>query len=545
MDINDVVVKWLKNKKNYVFFESNQKESFLLRYKRIFSVLAASRVCEKDLASSKLYFILKKNNQLEYKLYKPQRKQNFQAFNKKAYEYLLGLSVIFDIKNYSFDKGKGENNLFIYESIRAYNREFSNGITKFQKDFIFNKLFESDNVDPKENIVAIEKLIYENDFDYIDIKLMFEKNLHQFDNLTEAGVFFPVKNVVNIFDTNNYAFEINKYKFKRRNVNYEKQITEYYSNLKEIYIKFGESMKNVNNQDLMKSYLECHATNFDKDIAYYNPFCLCEFIQKNQEEYEDLCQTLKYTNKDIYKTLETLLEYLNYLRFVYVTEQQENLFNTIYTHKSYNKKMSIQDIVELKYKQLHSAVLERLSENGKIEDIKINQNLFKNIDSQIYIEEYLLACNAILNALGKSKGYANSLDVSDIVIPKDTKYMEKLIPHILDEAKSLLNKDYPLKERYEDYCRSIIKSMNAILKLNSKNKEFIYKIIQETILSVPNELLKKQNSLNREFQDFFDESFNVKGSKHDGVKKIREEFDLKQEEKLLGKIYSSAELFLW
>ena len=265
--LNELILDWLKFKDNYLFI---------------------SKEFERDARSSHVFFnssdfASKKNFFYDYYLfngkdftyfkshYKKRRKEFFELFDQLEYVQKMNILKNFDT-NFSYND-LGKVLLFIAEKSGSMKKldffkmlinnnftnddEYENSLyalyEQYQKDILKYSFLENNNE------VIFDKMRNEL---FTHCKELVNNLKFYIDNIPdEIGIFFPVKKIIDIFDTKEYLFEINCYKYKKRN----------FSNF-------------ISSSD------KYHGTRYSSEVAYFDPIIL---LNHYSQEFSNLYESLK------------------------------------------------------------------------------------------------------------------------------------------------------------------------------------------------------------------------------------------------------------
>ena len=447
--LDELIHDWLKFKDNYLFI---------------------SKEFERDARTSNIFFsssdfVSKKNFFYDYYLfdgkyfkyfkphYKKRKKELSELFDQLEYVQKINILKNFDT-NFSYndlrkvllfitEKSNSMKKLEFFRMLKnnnfTNNDEYKNSLyatyQKYQKDiFKYSFLENSDGVvfDTMRNelFTYCEELVNNLKF-YID-------NIPD-----EIGIFFPVKKIIDIFDTQEYLFEINCYKYKKRN----------FSNF-------------------TCSSDEYHGTRYSSEVAYFDPIIL---LNHYSQEFLYLYESLK-CKEDI----KLFIDKLNRIQFDAVILQQENLFNSIYSFRSKNRQMSLRELIQFLIKQID------LNINNVAPIYKVYFENKKNILLEMLKNKVLTKKYKNINI--DELGFKDSIDKKDA-------------EQIYNQLKFILKRN--LKLFSEECIQDLSIFLDTKCSNNKENIHFIKKLVTYLITFDIDANIKLGNSYNSKFRHFY------------------------------------------
>lgn len=496
------ILKWLKNKKNYVFFDVNN-DRFENYINRFANCLISSKIHYSDLEDSSCYLVNNSESIISIKkLKKTHHNSKFRNFNLKIQEFLF--DFIFCI--------------YIEKELSSKNAERD-------KDAIdlLHKVLNAKNYDEKEHLFLSKEMNYirnilsdfididlsayfkEDNFSIIDFKERLKLIKKEYFGLSEIGIFFPFQLEHDIFENKYYLFELNQIRFDRKNYLFKKLVENFYNGYE---VNTDKSKKLTTLHDYFIDY----STQYIENIAYFDPF---KNYNKYEDEYGIIKKYISLKKLDFNLFINELFELLNLIQFYSVTIQQTNLIKRLRTYRSEGKQYSLRQFIEKEIKIIHknksnledrekNINLEALSLLLKVQDftkVKVGFNIkevpfvreindkYLILRAQYILEEYLFALNG--TSIKKLAFFKDCMqeDVKKLIKNyklklEHKKTINKMIDDLIffddnkierdeKEIKKILSKPFTnsIEKLFEKYKK---KNINTIIDYNFK-EEFIKK----------------------------------------------------------------------
>ncbi|MFA6742508.1 MAG: hypothetical protein WC149_06965 [Arcobacteraceae bacterium] len=491
------ILNWLKNKLNYIYYdvESDTMNKF---NQRLNHNLFLSKVSISDLEASSCYFVQKKYEVIDFKMYNPTHyKNNFLNFNLKFREYLFDFSTILDAeKNISFS---GNDKMYIELLWRVLNENSYDGkIVPINDDMIKVKKTLKQFLD-----CDFWSIIQNNEFYIDDFRLRELDSIKKIIRSTkEIGIFYPFEFEHDVFENKYYLFEINHLRFFRNNIFFQNIVKNFYD--------FFDINKDKNNKLFyLSEYFEHTGFQYYKCMAYIDPF---KNLDKYKNEYIILEKFLNLKKINFSTFVHELFELLNYIQIAAVKFQHETLINELLSRRSKNRKYTFTELIERKIEEIEninfsnekSYILDihyflkdisrenKLTKNSKLTDCSRAEHLvdFFVADAQVYFDRYILELN---NNESSSLNYIN--DQFNIQIRNLVKKYQLQIVH-----------------------KKIIENMvwDLILFYKDKNKEKLSRPFNSTIQEIysKNEKIKIDSIINYNFQKEFTQKYSYMFNKY-------------------------------
>lgn len=447
--MNKNILKWLKNKKNYVYYDvANDKfNDYLQRYS---DCLIASRIHFSDLEDISCYIINDSGNKINVEsLIKTHHNSKFRNFNLKIQEYLYDyISCIDTAKNITNDDNVRNRDIIykLWEDLREQNyiKNISLSINKMSS--IRDTLNGFINID-------LPTYFEENYFPINDLKEKLNLSNSEYSGLHEIGVFFPFQFEHDIFENKYYLFEINQIRFSRTNYIFNKLIERYYTG-------YGINTDKSKKLTTLHDYFIDYSTQYMGNIAYFDPF---KNYNKYKKEYEEIRKHISSKKLDFNFFINELFEFLNFIQFHSVMFQQANLMRHLRNYRSKDKQYSLKEFLENKIKEIKN-------NEYHISDDEIKYILEIHYFLQ-YIEKFLTVNK---NTNLKELEVVKLMDMQDSFLTNAQNCLNSYLRELnkLDSSKlSYLNK----------YFNGKIKTFEEKYKLKTEHKKIIKKMILDLI----------------------------------------------------------------
>lgn len=323
--VQNYINAWLKNKKNYIYYNIKEEHSYEKFYIRMIQIFLESLIHTNDHNPAPFYIFIKNKREEEVSTreesYK-RGKNTGKSLNQQFYRTIQELVDKVHLLNHEKSFTKHDKINMFYKHIGNFKDEVFKQKNYSQYDYGDYRHTNStlSQIDIEQVDEFLNKIFQEfnRPLNYGEVT-----NL-EYKEIEEIALYYPVQYMYNIFDDKHYLFEINPYKFKK--ITSERKIQHFlfqYFNIdylanKEIFHNAYEEMMNLH-----------HGVLYDKAVAYFNPHKLLDPSYK-----DDLCPLTEYlqTNKkkndsDAFYT--SLFETLNEITFHVVKVQQECLLNSI------------------------------------------------------------------------------------------------------------------------------------------------------------------------------------------------------------------------
>lgn len=456
--LEDIIMKYLESKENYIHFNNSQ---ISLNNLSVPQVLMLSEKIEKALVHSHIniqalkpseHYVVKQTYSdnmvvnLDFKINSPQDIESFEVHNSTIFDALLLKSI-----NFMFAKYSTENNKIIQLHFDLFLEFFPEEvlIAALPDNFDYKYKYSKVGIDSevKDDLKYLLNQIQYDDSD--DYAFDYIKNLRlKYKNLKESGIFYPVKFQFNIFDNDqNFLFEINHYKFWRTKAELESNKNNFYQMLDKKLHAFVKKPEN---------YIESHATKYDKNISYFNPFILLE--EKFKDQFLELVDKIK-SKKVLDHIADIFIQKLNHLQFIVIDHQQRNLINDIFIFKAHDK----QNVKKL---SIHEFIQESIKHS---DDDSFDPN-------RILVLQMM---DSFFNQNEDTLNYKN-ITIEDLGFKEAKDKLRHQAGIELDKILFFLNKknEYTLKNMHISFSKTIIDSLKSLnLKISKKDKDFIKDII--------------------------------------------------------------------
>lgn len=508
------ILKWLKNKKNYVFFDVNNDE-FENYINRFANCLISSRIHYSDLEDSSCYLVNDFKNMISMKkLEKTHHNSKFRNFNLKIQEFLFDFIFCIYIE-----------------------KELSSKNVERDKDAIdlLHKVLNAKNYDEKEHLFLSKEMNYirnilsdfidmdlstcfkEDNFSIIDFKERLKLIKKEYFGLDEIGIFFPFQLEHDIFDNKYYLFELNQIRFERKNYLFKKLVENFYNGYE---INTDKSKKLITLHDYFTDYSEEYINN----IAYFDPF---KNYYKYEKKYEKIKEHISSKKLDFNSFINELFEILNFIQFYSVKIQQINLIKHLRNYRSEGKQYSLRQFIEKQIKIIHKNI-------SNLEDREKDINLE--------------ALGILLKVLDFTK-VKMGFDIKEVPFVREIndKYLILHAQCILEESLLATN-GTPITKLafFKDSMQEDIKKLIKNYKLKLEHKKIINKMIDDLIFFDNNKIEKSEkeikkmlskpfnSSIEKLFEKYKKKNINIiidNDFKEDFIEKYQKDFDCYREGK--------------
>lgn len=380
------IYHWLKDKANYVYYNSKEELGYSNFYNRFNKAFVKSMIHKEDHEPASFYVVKKIKNR-EYEVKKEHFRVGKNTGKSLNQEFYRTLQELVD-KIYLFNE---YNNLSKEMKIEMFYKHLGNAINTFSKKKYFEKYdpLSYKKIINKHDIDLLQKNGYQGQVDDLLERIITEMSSagSYYKDIEEIGFFYPAQYKHNLFSNKHYLFEINPYKYKVK-------LTEKY--VYKFLFKYFVTEYMLDNKACIENYDENielhHAIKYNENVAYFNPFILLNESFKLDENFESIASWLNDNfKKDGHKLFyNNLFNTISFLTFWIITAQFQSLFNEIILKKYYSKNMTRKEFITVlidDYKSYLCKTLEGCfldeSEASKNEDIEKKKTEYSILNKMI------------------------------------------------------------------------------------------------------------------------------------------------------------------
>lgn len=474
-----LIINWLKKKINYIYFDKEEKNDLSNFNEQMTEVLISSRVHIEDLSSSPCY-VLEEKIDLKEKYYESYHyKHNFKNFNVNLNETIYNKIFFLDVlnKNYENDNINKRSVIlsFLYNLKDEYQKKnkYINDLTAFKSVFPevtkdnYEKFFQDINL-----------LLQKDNLSFEEFKNSYIYNIRrEIKEIKHIAIFYPFVYDHDIFSKKYYLFEINHLRFSKNRDDFFKVVENFYDK----YKLNCDMSKNIMPFD---SYFVSPSMQYMKKFAYLDPF---KVIEKHSISFYEIRKYFLQKKENYEIFFNDLFECLNYVQYLSVKFQQENLVDALITKRSKGRQFSVREILMKKSKEIDK------DKNMSTLEKNFSQSIIKILLEQP--SSFVFNKNTNIEEI-KCFQYADNR-------------IKSLAKSILNDILTIINKDYSsnLKYLYEyliDYVSGEL--FNNYNILQKKYKNYINKIILDLITFYSD---CKKGKLSNPFNQYYERIFNI------------------------------------
>lgn len=508
MNEKKLILNWLKNKSNYIYFVPDGK--LLGVRNQIGRLLHTALIHHDQLEPHDCYFIKDKIN-IKIEMFRANKRYTFNNFNIPKNECIFDVEHMYIL---SRNSGYRHEKLFKYSivsfimqivhSFRYSNNFISSGhcfnlnYDKIIHKTVYNKEtehFEEIKYNKKtilEYTKPIHKLFKTKNFRK-DLWLWIRQASELTKDINEVGIFYPFKIDHDIFEQKFYLVELNPIKFARNNINIAQKIRKFF---RDYEINYDNRYAPLT---IEKYFKLDNAVNYKDDFAYFDPF---KFYNKHKVDFIELLNHVIDKKMEISIFINDLFEFFNNVQYDTICIQHNNLLKKIITYRSKNRQNTLLEIAETEIikidtmvknnKNLPIYVLKHLEDNkwALIEicnRLKISKNLsFDDLKSE-YQREILI------EAFKELQKYKSFTTMNDMLKQYNEKMNDRFKKYLFENKhkKIILNIIKDLMTFYsnqdeEDFTQVMNKKLYDVF-FNNKKKKVNFNFTEEFILEYTNE----------------------------------------------------------
>jgi hypothetical protein len=453
--VKNIIIDWLKTKKNYWYYESEQDEQ-KISDERLADMLFSSRVHFGDLSASLSYITVKKDNNFDIQIEAPSHhKYNFENFNIKRNEYVYDKIKMKDFSKYFTTDDVVRNRAIVLSMLFELKHSYKT-INKFlvandrytYKDIFFDtdeKSVDSFIDDAKDCLINNSFSMNEFKVDYID------KIKNENRSLQAIGIFYPFKIDHNIFDDTYHLFEINHLRFLKQKNNFKNTVRNFYKKYACNSDRLADILK-------LENFFAHPGLQYLKHFAYFDPF---KNFNKYEIEYKQIKKTIENNKKEYKEFIFELFEFLNEAQVVVVKFQHENLIDSMVTNRSKNRQYSVRELADIQLNKLYE---------GKLPLYGMDFIFYKSI-LESFTKQPVEFRFTKETKIAEMKGYE--------VYPEYVKQNAQLV---LDDFLLVLNKDDTSNLNYiYEYCMEKASRIFTKYGLKKDEKQIIHNMVLDLI----------------------------------------------------------------
>lgn len=504
MTVQKLILKWLYKKINYVSYNAS-KDTIHDYNAQWASLLISSRIHIKDLGPSESYVI--KNidtngySHIKYHLQTPKRNKikynltKYKSFNIKLNKHVYEeIELIEFSKNFNFDKEKVRSNSILLKIFDELSKRENKEVDFIEKDIVNVKY---KNIFNDLGTISLEDF-KEDDLNYKEFKDRYMEKIRALTkNIKEIGIFTPFVINHDIFKDVYYLCEINQIKTKRTKKNFKKYVETFYQ-------VYGINSNKLNAVFNLERYFDSASQYYDDNFSYFDPF---KNFTKYEKDYNNIRNRMNEKSIDFESFLFELFDFFNYVQYDVVFFQHYNLLNSIFTLRSKNRIMTIEEYINYKIKELKF-----LPNNGGDYEIKILEMLKESkITKNTIIKDLTILENNHQLIKDAEKVF---IYILKILNKHQTSTLNYVYEYWKDKVKLILE-EYKLTKQEKKIINSMI--LDLIIFYNDLEEEKLTnpynKIIREIFLANQN---KKSINFNKSLDMNFEKNF---------IKKYSSEFN--------------------
>lgn len=456
--VQNYINTWLKNKKNYIYYNIKEEHSYEKFYIRMIQIFLESLMHTDDHDPAPFYILTKSKKEKEASLKKEsfkRGKNTGKSLNQQFYRTIQELVDKVHLLNHGKSFTKHDKINMFYKHIGNFQDEVFKQKIYSQYDYINYRHIngELSEIDVEQIDEFLDRIFQElkRPLNYGEIT-----NL-EYKEIEEIALYYPVQYTHNIFDGKHYLFEINPYKFKQ--ITSEQKIQHFlfqYFNIdylanKEIFHNAYEEMINLH-----------HGVLYDRAVSYFNPYKLLEpSYEVDLSPFTDWLESNNKTKNCTDAFYTSLLETLNEITFHTVKAQFESLLNSILMKEYNSKNILKKDFVEFLYLE--------------------NKKKFNKAETEFSVlEEKIFSILGEINEFykGNSMTKNNKITAEDLNL---SDYLEKgIFEYILKSIDLFYNKHKSLDFIYDTsvmLLKELLKSYNIPQKLHKAFEGILLDIV--------------------------------------------------------------------
>lgn len=495
--MEEIVLKWLKTKRNYIYFSTQESSKALEQFtERISELLFSSRMHIEELEASESYIIQKRNNLLTIEHDVPtHHKQTYKSYNIDRNEYIYDKAMMYQFLDTLDEKNTPHNRSIIFSFLKEikHRHDVLNKFIEKHDKFSYKNFFDDFKASITDELLAsIYQQFSRLDFDYKafyeDFKLRYlDRMKSAIKNIEELGIFYPFKIDHDIFEKKHYLLEINHLKFLKKDATLMHKINKFHD-------KYGVNCDKSKPLFSLEAYFAHPGGMLVPQIfAYFDPFKYKEKYMQPDNMY--LFEFVKKSNNNLEEFVLALFDLFNMIQYSVIRFQHENLIDMIIANRSLDRICTLEELIEKQIKQLST-----MPENDlEIEVLKFFYQKCKNkeLTMSSKIDDLGLEIN-----VEPIKSFAQIMLLGlQTLLGKDSS-LEHIITIYENSASNLIQK-YHLNKK----CQTII--FNTINDLctfyNDKQKEKFSRRLNSTLYDVYSQRQKLDfyNEVNFNFVDEF------------------------------------------